>query len=91
MTMSAIADWMTGAGELERPILDRTGLNGTYDFTLEFDPESLDRDSISIAPRSDSGPTFIEAIKEQLGLQLKKEEGTSSIFVIDNIEHPSSN
>jgi uncharacterized protein (TIGR03435 family) len=91
MTMSAIADWMTGAGELERPILDRTGLSGTYDFTLEFDPESLDRDSISIAPRSDSGPTFIEAIKEQLGLQLKKEEGASSIFVIDNIEHPSSN
>jgi uncharacterized protein (TIGR03435 family) len=91
MTMSAIADWLTGTGDLDRPILDRTGLSGTFDFILEFDPESLGWEGISSAPRQDSGPTFREAIKEQLGLQMKKEEGTSSLFVIDNIEHPSLN
>jgi len=91
MTMNAIADWLTGSGESARPILDQTGLSGTFDFILEFDPESLGREGISSAPRDDSGPTFTEAIKEQLGLQVKKEEGAISIFVVDNVEYPSPN
>jgi uncharacterized protein (TIGR03435 family) len=91
MTMNAIADWLTGAGESDRPILDHTGLNGTFDFTLEFDPESLGRDATSSAPRDESGPTFSAAIKEQLGIQLKKEDGSVSIFVVDNVQYPSSN
>jgi uncharacterized protein (TIGR03435 family) len=91
MTMSAIADWLTGTGDLDRPILDRTGLPGTFDFILEFDSESLGYEGISSVPRQDSGPTFTEAIKEQLGLQLKKEDGASTIFLVDNIEYPSPN
>jgi uncharacterized protein (TIGR03435 family) len=91
MTMNAIADWLTGSGDLDRPILDETGLNGMFDFVLEFDPESIGREGISIAPHDDSGPTFTEAIKEQLGLQVKKEQGTISIFVVDHVEYPSSN
>ncbi len=91
MTMNAIADWLTGAGESERPILDRTGLKGTFDFILEFDPESLGREGISSVPSDDSGPTFTEAMKEQLGLQVKKQEGAISIFVVDNVEYPSAN
>jgi len=91
MTMSAIADWLTGAGEPERPILDQTDLKGSFDFILEFDPESLGREGISSAPRVDSGPTFIEAMNEQLGLLVKKEQGYISIFVVDNVEYPSPN
>jgi uncharacterized protein (TIGR03435 family) len=91
MTMSAIADWLTGAGESDRPILDQTGLNGTFDFILEFDPESLGREGISSAPRDDSGPTFTEAMKEQLGLQVRKQDGSITIFVVDNVEYPSAN
>jgi uncharacterized protein (TIGR03435 family) len=91
MTMNAIADWLTGTRDSERPILDRTGLPGTFDFILDFDPDSLDRDGVSIAPHEDTGPTFSEALKEQLGLQLKKEDGAISIFVVDTIEYPSSN
>jgi uncharacterized protein (TIGR03435 family) len=91
MSMSAIADWLTGAGESELPILDRTALIGTFDFILEFDPESLGREGISSAPHDDWGPTFSEAIKEQLGLQVKKENGVISIFVVDNVEYPSTN
>ena len=91
MTMKAIADGLTGAGESDRAIQDRTGLDGTFDYILEFDPESLDRDGVSIAPHDDSGPTFSEALKEQLGLQMKKEDGLVSIFVVDNLEYPSPN
>ncbi len=91
MTMNAIADWLGGSADTDRPTLDETGLKGMFDFVLEFDPESIGREGISIAPHDDSGPTFAEAIKEQLGLQVKKEEGVISIFVVDHVEYPSSN
>jgi uncharacterized protein (TIGR03435 family) len=91
MTMNAIADWLTGSGESDRPILDRTGLNGTFDFVLEIDPESLGREGMSNSPREDLGPTFSDAIKEQLGLQVKKEDGAIRIFVVDHVEYPTSN
>lgn len=91
MTMSAIADWLTAVGEPERPILDRTGLKGTFDFIFEFDPEYLNQEGVGSNSHDDSGSTFIEAIKEQLGLQLKKEDGVVSIFVVDNVEYPSPN
>jgi uncharacterized protein (TIGR03435 family) len=91
MTMSAIADWLTGVGEPERPILDRTGLKGRFDFIFEFDPEYLNQEGVGSNPHDDSGSTFIEAMKEQLDLQLKKEDGTISIFVVDNVEYPSPN
>lgn len=91
MTMSAIADWLTAAGDTQRPILDRTGSKGTFDFALEFDPEYANPDGLGRNPRDESGSTFIEALKEQLGLQLKKEDGVVSLFVVDNIEYPSAN
>lgn len=93
MTMNAIADWLGASGEADRPVLDQTGLEGTFDFVLEFDPESLGREGISMAPHDDSGPTFAEAIKEQLGLQVKKQEQERpvSIFVVDHVEYPSAN
>ena len=91
MTMNAVADDLTGARDSERPILDRTGLPGTFDYILEFDPDSLDRDGVSSTSHDDPGPTFSEALKEQLGLQLKKEDGVISIFVVDQIQYPSAN
>jgi uncharacterized protein (TIGR03435 family) len=91
MTMNAIADWLSGAADSDRPILDETKLNGMFDFVLEFDPESLGREGVSSAPHDDSGPTFTEAIKEQLGLQVKKDQKAISIFLVDHVEYPSSN
>jgi uncharacterized protein (TIGR03435 family) len=89
--MGAIADWLTGSGEFDRPFLDRTDQGGTFDFILQFDPESLGREGISTTPRDNSGPTIMEAMKAQLGLQVKKQEGLIKIFVVDNIEYPSAN
>jgi len=91
MTMSAIADWLTGSGDLERPFVDQTDLPGTYDFILEFDPELLGREGISSIPRDDAGPNFMDAVKEQLGLGAKKQDAAISIFVVDNIDYPSPN
>ena len=92
MTMSAVADWLTGSGESPFPIQDQTALPGKFDFIFDFDPESLGREAISSVPRETSGPTFTEALKEQLGLSIKKlGNGSFSVFVVDHVEYPSAN
>jgi uncharacterized protein (TIGR03435 family) len=81
---------------LDRPVLDRTGLHGTFDFSLEW---SLESDPIQAPdpaqpPAShaeDSGPTFLEGLQEQLGLKLKPATGPVDVLVIDHVEPPSPN
>jgi uncharacterized protein (TIGR03435 family) len=76
----------------QRPVLDQTGLTGRFDFNLEFLPESKgprapNADDIPEAP----GPTFTEALKNQLGLKLVKQTGPVDTFVIEHVERPSEN
>jgi uncharacterized protein (TIGR03435 family) len=67
----------------ERPVIDKTGLAGYYDFTLTFAPE----------PPGDAseGPTIFEALKQQLGLRLEAQKGPVTYFVIDHVERPAAN
>jgi uncharacterized protein (TIGR03435 family) len=92
MSMDAIASWLTGAEDFDRAILDRSGLTGNFDFILEYEPEaehaSVDANG---TPIEGIGPTFRQAIGDQLGLRLKAEEGATSIFVVDHVERPSAN
>ena len=83
--MDTIAAWLTGEGDTDLPIVNRTALGGTYDLILDFAPEH--------GPSSpDSAfPTFAEAIPDQLGLHLKKQKGTATVFVVDHVERPSEN
>jgi len=72
----------------DRPVLDDTGLSGNIDFVLEWTPA---------APATPdfqpdlSGPTFPEALQDQLGLKLIPERAPVQILVIDHIEQPSPN
>jgi uncharacterized protein (TIGR03435 family) len=75
---------MTGMATIPRPVIDETGLNGTFDFTLDWVPEFN-------APSDASGPNFREGLKEQLGLKLEPRQGSVDILVIDRVEHPSAN
>jgi uncharacterized protein (TIGR03435 family) len=38
-----------------------------------------------------AGPTFLEAIKDQLGLKLESEKGPTQVIIFDHVEHPSEN
>jgi uncharacterized protein (TIGR03435 family) len=58
-----------GAG---RPVVDRTGLTGMYDFVLDFTPEVPAGANPSADP---PGPTFREALRDQLGLKLESTTG----------------
>ena len=82
--------------QLGRVIVDKTGLTGNYDFTLEWTPESAApppaTGSLSgAAPPDQSGPDIFTAIQEQLGLKLVSAKGPVDVIVIDHIEKPSSN
>jgi uncharacterized protein (TIGR03435 family) len=77
--------WMGG---IDRPVLDKTGLTGKIDFTIEFTPDVPAGTSFQPDP---NGPTFIEALKDQLGLKLESQTGPVDILVIDHVEEPSPN
>jgi uncharacterized protein (TIGR03435 family) len=93
MSMEQIANWLSGAGEADLPIQDQTGLRGNFDFVIEFAPEL--EPSVSINTNDNaadvSEPTFPMALKDQLGLQLKKQQGLADFFVVDHVQRPSEN
>jgi uncharacterized protein (TIGR03435 family) len=75
-----------------RPMVDRTGLEGRYDFTVEFASEP----NGGPLPASDAaadlpGPTFVQALRDQLGLKLESVKADIRLLVIDHIERPSGN
>jgi uncharacterized protein (TIGR03435 family) len=92
VTMALIASTLPAVMLDSRPVLDRTGLSGTFDFALEWTPEPNGplTPSRSFQP-DESGPTFLEALKDQLGLKLNSQTGPVDVFVLDHIEEPTPN
>ncbi len=80
---------------LGRTVLDRTGLKGEFDFTLEATIEDEIRKRVEAGEASASsepvGPTIFTALQEQLGLKLESTKGPVEILVIDRAVRPSSN
>lgn len=72
--------------ELGRVVLDRTGLNGYYDFALKWTPD----DGTSV-PEGSSAPSIFTAVQEQLGLRLEPTKAPVQVLVVDRIERPSTN
>jgi uncharacterized protein (TIGR03435 family) len=75
-----------------RPVEDRTGLSGLYDFTLEWEPRTrpLEPPDPARLPTVDlSGPTLFDALEGQLGLKLDSTTGTVEVLVIDHVERPT--
>jgi bla regulator protein blaR1 len=85
----------------DRELIDRTGLTGRFDFTLEWTPDE-------IAPRTaarsgppqfrpftsaleSNAPRLLAALQEQLGLQIDSQLTPEPVLVIDKIERPTEN
>jgi len=75
------------AQQLGRKVLDKTGLKGNYDYTLEWTPDSGHAEGTE----DSSGPSIFTAIQEQLGLKLESRTAPVEILVIDHVEMPSPN
>jgi uncharacterized protein (TIGR03435 family) len=79
--------------QLRRPVLDKTGLTGKYDFTLEFTP---DMNGLPLPPgapgpsapasggdASEPGTNVAAAVQQQLGLKLVSGKAKLDVLVID--------
>ena len=60
-----------------RPVVDRTGLTGTFDIDLKW------------SATGDDGPSIFTALQEQLGLRLEPSKGRAEVVVIDAIGRPT--
>ena len=77
-------------GEVDRPVVDQSGLKGRYDYTLQLPFNML---SASATPSNPDAPasSFLSAVREQLGLKLVSSKGPIRKLVIDHVEQPSGN
>jgi uncharacterized protein (TIGR03435 family) len=86
---------------LGRPVIDKTGLSGEFDFALEWTPEPGEDGGPTTAglpPRTSNqtvstanGPSIFTAIPEQLGLRLQSARGPVQVMVIDDVRMPTAN
>jgi len=77
---------------LDRPTVNKTGLQGKYDFTLDWAPdESQYGGEIPRSPDDAPQPPLFTAVQEQLGLKLEAKRGDVNAMVIDQVEKPIAN
>jgi uncharacterized protein (TIGR03435 family) len=81
-TMKAIAGLLTS--QVEAPVIDKTGLTGAFNFTLQIGREWSANDP-------ESYPSIFTAIQEQLGLKLNSTKEAVPNLIIDHIQLPSEN
>lgn len=72
---------------LGRPVLDQTGLTGTYDIDLEFAREELRATPDAGTPSS--APSITTALQEQLGLRVVPGRHNMNVLVIEHVERPT--
>ena len=78
-------------GQLGRIVVDKTGLTGKYDITLQWAPDDNRGASPDAGSTADSGPSIFTALQEQLGLKLDATKGPIDTIVVDHVEMPSEN
>jgi uncharacterized protein (TIGR03435 family) len=90
VTIGFIADSLSAAANLGRPMVDKTGLTGTFDFTFEFTLENQSQPGAD--PSADASPLPIqEALRDQFGIKLQSDKSTVKVIVLDHVERPSAN
>jgi uncharacterized protein (TIGR03435 family) len=98
-TMGLLASDIYGLGslngEVDKPVVDQTGLEGRFDYILELPagiislfPKPPDPDNPSPDPK---GTPVLNAVREQLGLKLERSSGEIRRLIIDHVERPSEN
>jgi uncharacterized protein (TIGR03435 family) len=107
-TTTALIAWnLPSMGSLDRPVIDRTGLTGSFDFTIKWTPDPTSLQGRVVPKMGSAGnnpaapapnptpdtewPSFIQALREQAGLKLESTKGPVETLVIDHVERPSEN
>jgi uncharacterized protein (TIGR03435 family) len=105
MTIVMHGDSMSGiarmiSGQIGSTVVDKTGLTGKYDYTLSYAPDESMKARIpplggpspgdAEGPGA-TGPSFLTAVQEQLGLKLEAHKKPVDVVVIDHMEQPTAN
>ena len=79
-----------------KPVVDRTGLIGSFDGTLTWSPSPLEDNPVAepaaaSAPALAFGPSLYTALEEQFGLKLISERGPVEYLVVEHADRPIAN
>jgi uncharacterized protein (TIGR03435 family) len=86
MPLATMVAAFSGLGNLGRPAVDQTGIEGNVDWVMEFVQETPDEPETDV-----DGPRFQDALKDQLGLKLVAQKASVEFVLVDHVEHPSAN
>jgi uncharacterized protein (TIGR03435 family) len=82
VTVQQVAKSLSLRGVFDRPVVDHTGLQGEFDFVALPTP-----DMVAATPQA----TLLIAIREQLGIMIRPEQGAYDVLRVRRIEKPSPN
>jgi uncharacterized protein (TIGR03435 family) len=96
VAVAKLVGLLSEAGVLGRPVIDKTGLAGAYDFVLEWAPGP------ELGPVAPNAPTLtpeaaasrssiFAALQEQLGLKAESAKGPVGVVIVEHVERPSAN
>jgi uncharacterized protein (TIGR03435 family) len=82
------------SGFVQRVVIDKTGLTGSFDLDLTWTPDQMPQGPPTpgappLPPIDPNGPSIFTAIEEQLGLKLDSQRGPVDVLVIDRVEQPT--
>ena len=86
--MTSLAE--TLARQVDKTVIDKTGLTAKYDLELKFTPEGARMNGQPLEP-TDEAPNIFTAVQEQLGLKLVPAKGPVPTLVVDQIKQPTEN
>jgi uncharacterized protein (TIGR03435 family) len=97
ITMQQLAQQL--AQQLGRTVIDKTGIDGAFDVSLQWTPEPGQgggpfggpHPGAPLPPADSSGPTIFTALQEQLGLRLESGKGPVPVLVIESMNKPTEN
>jgi uncharacterized protein (TIGR03435 family) len=80
-------------GQVDRPVVDQTGLTGAFDFDLEYALDTTGRGAPPPDPATavTDRPSLFTALEEQLGLKLQPQRAPVNVLVIDRVTPPTEN
>lgn len=83
VSMAELAHQLSRTRAIGRPVYDKTGIVGEFDFTFEYAPDDND---------SAGRPSIFTAIQQKLGLKLEATKGPVQVVVVDGAEKvPATN
>lgn len=94
MTMAMLAGSLSGS--VQRTVLNRTGITGSFDLKLAWTPDQMPQGLAAGNPSKNkstkvdpNGPPIFTALQEQLGLKLVSTKGPVDVLVVDHAERPT--